>query len=56
MGHAGGDVVDDLCGGGGVVRRGLARAAVPLEASHEATVGGEVHLKGKRTPSGCIQI
>lgn len=47
MGHAGGDVVYDLRGGGGVVRRGLPRAAVPLEAPHEAAVSGEVHLRAE---------
>lgn len=49
MGHAGGDVVDDLSRGGGVVRRGLACAAVPLESSHEATVRGEIHLEDTHT-------
>lgn len=47
MRHAGGDVVYDLGGGGGVVRRGLPSAAVPLEAPHEAAVSGEVHLRDK---------
>lgn len=49
VGHASGDVIDDLGGGGGVVRCSLACAAVPLETSHEATVSGEVHLKDKQT-------
>ena len=44
VGHAGGHMVDDLGGGGGVVWCGLACAAIPLETSHEATVSGEVHL------------
>lgn len=45
VGHAGGDMVDDLGGGGGVVRRSLACTAIPLETSHEATVSSKVHLK-----------
>lgn len=49
VGHAGGDVVDDLCSGGGVVRRSLACAAIPLETSHEATVSSEVHLSDTHT-------
>lgn len=48
VGHAGGDVVDDLGGGGGIVRRGLARAAIPLQAAHEAAVSSEVHLRTRR--------
>lgn len=47
--HACRHVVDDFSGGGGVVRRRLTRAAVSLKASHEATVGGEVHLKHTHT-------
>lgn len=47
MGHAGGDVVDDLCSGGGIVRRSLACTAIPLETSHKATVSREVHLRDK---------
>lgn len=50
--HAGGDVVYDLGGGRGVVRRGLPRAAVPLEAPHEAAVSGEVHLRGQSSNPG----
>lgn len=49
VGHASGDVVDDLSSGSGVVRRRLACAAVSLKASHEATVSGEVHLIGEST-------
>lgn len=44
MGHAGGDMVDNLSGRGGVVRCGLSSTAIALEASHEATVSGKVHL------------
>lgn len=51
VGHAGGHVVYDLSGGGGIVWRGLPRAAVPLETSHEAAVSGEVHLKDKGAPT-----
>lgn len=49
VGHAGGDVVDDLGSGGGVVRRRLTCTAIPLEPSHEATVSSEVHLRDKHT-------
>lgn len=52
MGHAGGDMINDLSGGGGVVRRSLSCAAIPLETSHEATVSSEVHLWDKRTQTG----
>lgn len=48
--HASGDVVYDLGGGGGVVRRGLPSAAVPLQAPHEAAVSGEVHLRDEADP------
>lgn len=44
VGHAGGDVVDNLGSRGGVVRCGLSCTAIPLEASHEATMSGEIHL------------
>lgn len=47
--HAGGNVVDDLSGGGGIVRRSLACATVPLETSHEATVSSEVDLRNTHT-------
>lgn len=47
VGHSGGDVVYDLGGGGGIVRRGLPSAAVPLQAPHEAAVSSEVHLRVK---------
>lgn len=49
VGHAGGDVVDDLCSGGGVIRCSLACTAIPLETSHEATVSSEIHLREKHT-------
>lgn len=52
MGHAGGDMINDLCGGGGVVRRSLSCAAIPLETSHEATMSSEVHLCDKYTQTG----
>lgn len=44
VGHAGGDVVDNLGSRSGVIRCGLSCTAIPLEASHEATVSSEVHL------------
>lgn len=49
VGHASGDVVDDLSSGSGVVRSGLACAAISLKASHETTVSGQVHLNGPST-------
>lgn len=49
MGHAGGDMVNDLGSGGGIVRCSLACTAIPLETSHEATMSGEVHLWDKQT-------
>lgn len=48
VGHASGDMVDDLGSGCGVVRRGLARAAIPLQTSHEATVSGKIDLTHKK--------
>lgn len=44
MRHARGDVVNDLGGGGGIIRCRLTRAAISLQPSHEATVSCEVHL------------
>lgn len=44
--------------GGSIVRSGQTRAAVPLEAPHEATVCGQVHLRDTFTiecaPSGRV--
>lgn len=39
---------DDLHGGGGVVGRGLPRAAVALQAAHEPAVRGQVNLREQR--------
>lgn len=44
-GHPGGHVEDDLHGGGGVVGRGVPRAAVALQPAHEPAVRGQVDLR-----------
>ena len=49
--HAGGDVEDDLHVGCGIVGGRVARAAIPLQAPHEATVRGQVHLRHTQTIS-----
>jgi len=47
--HASGDVEDGFHGGRSVVRSRETRAAIPLEATHKATVRGQVHLRDTRT-------
>ena len=47
-GHARGHVEDGFHVGGSVVGCCEAGAAVPLEAAHEAAVGGQVHLETDR--------
>lgn len=42
--HTSGDVEDSFHGGGSVVRSCQTRAPIPLEATHKATVCGQVHL------------
>lgn len=43
--HARGDVENDFHSGGSIVWSCKACAAIPLKASHEAAMCGQVHLK-----------
>lgn len=45
--HARGDVENDFHSGGSIVRSCKACAAIPLKASHKATMCGQVHLKDR---------
>lgn len=45
---------DDLHGGGGVVGRGLPRAAIALQATHEPAVRGQVNLREPQAQTAAI--
>lgn len=54
MRHAGGDVVNHLSSGGGIVRCSLACTAISLQTSHEATVSCKVDLQDHVTTGTSI--